>query len=51
MNPFSNVEEHQRSRGFYYRHPWRSRQNGPPKRCYPTTTLHSAASQKIETWN
>jgi hypothetical protein len=30
--------------------PWRWRQHGPPKRWYPTTTLHGVTTQKISTW-
>jgi hypothetical protein len=31
--------------------PWRWRQHGPLKCWYPTTTLHSVTTQKIETLN
>jgi len=31
--------------------PWRWRQHGPPKRCYPTTSLHYVATQKTKIWN
>jgi hypothetical protein len=30
--------------------PWRWWQQGPPKYCYPTTTLHGVTTQKIATW-
>jgi len=31
--------------------PWRRRQHGPPKRLYPTTTLHDVTTQKTSTWS
>jgi hypothetical protein len=31
--------------------PWRWRQHGPPKRWYPTTTLHGVTIQNTSTWN
>jgi hypothetical protein len=30
--------------------PWRWRQHGPPKHCYPTTGLHGVTTQKTLTW-
>jgi len=30
---------------------WRWRQHGSPKRCYPTSSLHSVTTQKTTTWN
>jgi hypothetical protein len=30
--------------------PWRWRQQGPPKRWYPTTSLHGVITQKTATW-
>jgi len=30
--------------------PWRRRQQGPPKRWHPTTTLHGITTQKTTTW-
>jgi len=29
---------------------WIWRHHGPPKRRYPTTTLHSVTTQKTSTW-
>jgi hypothetical protein len=31
--------------------PWRWRRHGPPKRLYPTITLHGVITQKTWTWN
>jgi hypothetical protein len=49
MTPCSFVAGHQRFIGSSLG--WRWRQRGPLKRWYPTTTLHSATTQKMEaTW-
>jgi hypothetical protein len=36
--------------GYQRTSPWRWRQHGPPKRWYPTATLHGVRTQKTSSW-
>jgi len=44
-NSFSSRHLH-----LHFTSPWKWWQHGPPKRLYPSTSLHGATTQKATTW-